>query len=206
MLICIGLLISAAVLFSNESVMPSRIITEIIVLALILIINFSWVYARTRTEKTEKFSRLRAHLRYFEKKGDPLEKGDIHKIIPRTSIDSAVTVLRNNIWTKIPLNLVVKGDIVGLLPSDQTPLAVKCVDERLKETQYYKEELKRNDIVLAKRVLKSLSPLEFIYFEALETPAIKQLQMSISQVGAEPSILEGYILGSLQSGKHLYIA
>lgn len=48
-----------------------------------------------------------------------------------------ISVYRDDRWMKIPLNLVVEGDLVGIIYQEKIPLRVKCIEAGKNKKTFY---------------------------------------------------------------------
>lgn len=125
-----------------------------------------------------------------------MKKSNIdHDALLPASPSCFIWTLRDGQWQKLPLNLIVEGDIVGLLSTQNVtpPIKMKCV-----EPEFYgikvdgNESLDKIPLFEKKQSLDSISSYspnsfptvtigERFRFSSLETPAVHQLKSSLNR-------------------------
>eukprot|EP01116_Phalansterium_solitarium_P022734 TRINITY_DN7620_c0_g1_i2.p1 TRINITY_DN7620_c0_g1~~TRINITY_DN7620_c0_g1_i2.p1 ORF type:complete len:1341 (-),score=493.46 TRINITY_DN7620_c0_g1_i2:160-4182(-) len=175
-----------------------RVIVEVGLLLLIFGINF-FVHVRLHVWKQlYTVRRLEAHVAHFEQHGDPLLDTGVDR--GTSSCTSYLTVCRNGSWQTLPHNLVVEGDLLGIVADQIVAINARCTEPGHEQLEIHQGERFKpppalagrcaaaadahltestDDLWRLERGSRLLALADLYRFECLETPAVEQVRKTI---------------------------
>ncbi|PRP88308.1 hypothetical protein PROFUN_03417 [Planoprotostelium fungivorum] len=155
-----------------------HLLVEAILLLLVSFSNVIFHYWQAKNRMLHTFNKLKAHLQYYQTKGDPFE--DLH--LDHTTLNKSVrmvSVLRDGQWRKNPMNLIVEGDVIGLLKSEPAWAHMTCLENEYHDLELFEGQTvadKLPDVRSSRRRSTELvSMTKRMRYKILETPALSQL-------------------------------
>ncbi|KYR02932.1 putative transmembrane protein [Tieghemostelium lacteum] len=188
------MLVVAYGLEAEKGIKSAYIIVEAVLLLAFILLHLFMHIREQRLEHNETIAKARGHLQRYIKYGDVLQDG----VTVTSESISLVSVCRDERWRKIPLNMLVEGDLVSLREGEKAQVALQCIEPSFREVHFapneiYTSETLGHKLQLLQPDMQKEEVAQFVEnlfnsgrccFQVKYTPMIKQIEMSID----EPSV------------------
>ncbi|KAN0019353.1 hypothetical protein ACTFIU_002561 [Dictyostelium citrinum] len=128
------------------------IILDAGLLLIFIILHFYMHIREQKTEHNEIISKARGHLKRYDVFGDTLENG----VTTTSDSISLMSVCRDEVWKKLPLSILVEGDLASLREGELVQIPLECIEPDFKDIHFKKGEHYTSDLLFQK--LQQLNP------------------------------------------------
>ncbi|KAF2069378.1 hypothetical protein CYY_009303 [Polysphondylium violaceum] len=161
-------------------------------LLLLFIVLYLYMHNRElKLEHNETISKARGHLKRYQQYGDNLQDG----VTTVSDSISLLSVCRDQRWRKVPINLLIQGDLVSLREGELVPVHLECIEPDFRDIHLQPDEVYTSELLQQKLLLSNPSlskddtqPLREKLFQSgrscfllKETPCFNQISMSIDE-------------------------
>ncbi|GAM17379.1 hypothetical protein SAMD00019534_005540 [Acytostelium subglobosum LB1] len=144
-ILAVALLVVAFAL-QHEHFQALHLIVEAGLLLLFLILHLFMRVREERLEHNEVIAKARGHLRHYLTLGDVLE----HGVTSSSESISDLSVCRDDLWRKVPLNLLVEGDHISLREGERVPVMLQCAEPMFKSIVLHRGDTYSSDLLVTR--------------------------------------------------------
>eukprot|EP01132_Coremiostelium_polycephalum_P003789 gene3789-4714_t len=185
----VALLVVAYALEYDKGFSAVHLIVEAALLLSFTVLHLFMTVREQKLEHNETIAKARGHLRRYRACSDILQDG----VTTSSESISLVSVCRDDRWRRIPLTLLVEGELVSLREGEKVPTHLECIEPGFQNIHLSPGEIYTSSLLESK--LSQLNPnfspeetamnREKLYnsgrscFMSKETPSFNQISMSI---------------------------